>query len=154
MKNCPNCGAKVGTSSNLFVKYASPFQTCPTCGTTYYDEDFIELALEKTLPNPDKWLKISLLVLTCLIVPFIIGSIYLFVLKYTYWWLALIMSIACFAGSVRIFSKNQKIFKSRKEEIKQLYKESVQRCSNPEYIIALKENGYPVPRKYIPRGVE
>ncbi len=139
-KMCPNC--KKVLAVNDSAHYGSPLRQCGHCGKTYKDTDYREIAVEGIRPNDDKVLAPGLLVIA------LIGlGIWVYDLIRNEYGIEVFLIV--FFVLIPLYH-----VLTAKRRLKKLCEETVQsenRLKNPAYALLLKNMGYDVPEKYLPK---
>ncbi len=152
---CTNCGRRVGFYTAGDYRYGSPLKTCPKCKTEYINPVFHEIETDGISPEAFdiKRLLLAILVST---VFFIIGAAihYYEITTSDYYHtscisIMVISAIAIVFAIANIFLIKTGFKTKRTERMRQ---KSAERLSNPHYAMHLKELGYNVPEKYLPKG--
>lgn len=136
---CPHCNRIVETGKDRSKQYGSPIRMCRHCAHNYLDDNYAEAALfsEKEVKKRKfSWQAVFLV---------LIGGIALFggIAELIIWWIvvgAVLAGLGLFSiiSDLKYNPQNDKIFQLE-------LRESKKRLSDPRYVIALWELGYPIP---------
>lgn len=145
---CPHCKGIVESGKNRQRQYGSPIRTCPRCGRTYLDDNFAEAGLlseKEVKERAFSWFSIIVVLM---------GGFFLFfgIKELTVSLIALGIILVAL-GLFSIIS-NLKYEPSEDEKFQNELRESKQRLSNPQYVIALYELGYSIPSEMFNKAKE
>ena len=148
-KYCPHCRhvyqSYSSGSKHLVVGQGCPIITCPRCGKVFFDKGIKEPAFYK------KKEKISVfdMIMTPMF-PFGASGIFFSILALAYQsFKPMFVAIPAFAFYAYILFICIKNRKEMEVELSKKYEDSVARLSNKEYVIALINHGYRVPKSFL-----
>lgn len=149
-KRCPHCDHIITFMDSTKHRYGSPFRICNKCGKMYIDKSFQEMAFlsEKkyTPPRIDPWTIMGYL-----------GGIFLLIvggISYSRYGIYDLTLLFLFSGllflAINIYSTISDIrnYKHRCHLYEEELSNSLRRVTNPDYLKALINIGYKVPKEY------
>ena len=156
-KSCPHCGKTYSLMQPEKVGvYGSPFKRCPSCGGSFIDKDFREIAVSGIRPVDRRRFAPGTALLGVFPLLFTLCGLFVgFTIGFDTTALALTFGgLAVLACVVWLVYGEMKGYNSRQEYLREEARRSEERLSNPQYALALKEIGYKVPKKYLPQDKE
>ncbi len=154
--NCPNCGKRLSDNSankNKYL-YGSPIRYCKKCKGAYVDRNYHEIAVDGFPPsevNAKTGLKTALIgvimSVTCggIFITEIMYSDHYYTVFPTMAILGIVFAVIGIIDSIRVKTG------LKSKSLEKLRQESVQRLSDPNYAVQLKELGYNVPAEFLPQ---
>ena len=140
-KSCPYCGYKYMINSPVKHQYGSPIRTCQNCGNVYNDRDFIEMSFQKPFQYREH--PISLLSVIWLSISILFTYISYSVLNDGLYIVACFLS--CF-GAVILMILEASDYRNRVAWQEEELIRSIERVSDPFYVLTLLRIGCKVPR--------
>lgn len=153
--SCPNCGKKISNYAPNKFLYGSPIRYCKKCKGAYVDPNYHEIAVDgfpKTEMKASTGLKTALV---GLVVFLISAGIFICEILFSEYYhtifplmaiMGIIMILYGIVDSIRVKSG------AKAGSMEKLRQESIQRLSDAQYAMQLKELGYNVPEQYLPQG--
>ncbi|MBQ8789961.1 MAG: hypothetical protein IJZ51_01470 [Ruminiclostridium sp.] len=150
---CKGCGKKVDTFVVGDYRYGSPIKTCPKCKAEYINPVYHEIETDGISPDAFDIKKLLIVLLIGVIFFVISAAMHYYEVTTLDYYHTIYIAIMVISIIVILFAIGDIILiktglKEKRNERKR--QESVQRMSNPEYALKLREFGYNVPQKYIP----
>ena len=138
---CPHCNGTVESGKDRQRKYGSPIRICNHCKHNYLDDNFTEAALLSEKEVKDRAFSWSSIFFV------LIGGVALFfgITEFTVW--SIVVGVILVGLGLFSIVSYLKYDPSKDESFQCELRASKQRLSNPQYIIALWELGYPIPSK-------
>lgn len=149
-KKCPYCKKTYEQEvASTFVngrKYGCPLMTCAKCGKQFWDDEYYEIAVSGIHKADTQKLHVGNILFSIILLLF---SLFIFFFNsdksaFLYVVCSAFISLAIFLPifDVCMYKRRMKLLEA--EAIK-----SHKRLCNPKYAQLLKEEGYPVPEKYL-----
>ncbi len=152
--HCPRCGKSVGTFVVGDYRYGCPLKVCPKCKSEYINPVFHEIEVDGISPDAFDMKRLLFGIIMGVVFFAVSAGIHYYeVTTQDYYHTAciaimIISAIAVFfaVGNIILIKTG---FKAKRTE--RMRQESAERLSNPRYAVRLKELGYNVPDKYLPK---
>ncbi|MBR2048857.1 MAG: hypothetical protein IJ960_09720 [Oscillospiraceae bacterium] len=150
--SCPSCGAtlEISMPGSAYL-YGSPIRQCPSCGNSYWDQNYHEIAVEGIREADVTVKNFGQNLFGSLVATVICGGLLGFFLNRGRLHIGLLIVTAFFAlffvytivNAIKIKSG------SKQKELERERQESIRRLQDREYAWMLKNIGYPVPEQYL-----
>ena len=152
--HCPQCGKSVGTFVVGDYRYGNPLRTCPKCKAEYTHPAFHEIEIDGISPDAFDIKKVLVGIIVSIVLFAISAGIHYYEVTTQDYYHIAIIAIMIISPICIVFSIGNIIFiktglKAKRTE--RMRQESADRLSNPRYAVRLKELGYNVPDKYLPK---
>ena len=147
-KRCPRCGEvyasdyyALNPSKENRTKYGSPLKTCKSCGSSFLDDEYREIAVEGVRDVDTRHISPFGIFAACFGIAIFLFGLYVGAGKTA----AMIMALCCLDPLAELLS-----YKQRTKQLEAERQASEERLKDPAYALALKKAGYPVPNRYLP----